>query len=248
MRLVIVLCILTSLTHASTWDDRYSVWQADLQPGWIIETYEYAGQRCHCKVQGNSSSYSSSSYAGPSPSASSSGLNPTTTTTLPTTTTTTPTTTTTTTLTTTTTTTEATTTTPLPACDMDVTISHGSTNYWTTPNYPSNYPENIVCTLRVTIPASIMMGMATISLNGANSMCGTAGLGCSSRPDHLEVKDPTGMMAYFCGTLAPSQSWAPMTMFDAPKTIEFKFVSSNADGCTNKGLSFKIQGFNLMMG
>ena len=39
----------------------------------------------------------------------------------------------------------------LPDCDATVTISHFSEDFWQTPNYPQDYPEDIVCTLTIIV-------------------------------------------------------------------------------------------------
>ncbi|KAG7160909.1 hypothetical protein Hamer_G007685 [Homarus americanus] len=66
----------------------------------------------------------------------------------------------------TTTTTGTTTTTPPSSmkCNKDVVISHGSLDYWSTPNFPQDYPEGVTCTLTVTIPKSLQSGFAEIKV------------------------------------------------------------------------------------
>ncbi|XP_042890428.1 uncharacterized protein LOC122265274 [Penaeus japonicus] len=44
----------------NTFADQYSVWVADLQPGYVVETQTINGQTCYCKVLDNSTSTSTS--------------------------------------------------------------------------------------------------------------------------------------------------------------------------------------------
>ena len=50
-------------------------------------------------------------------------------------------------------------------CDTEITISHLSMDYWTTPNYPENYPEGVECTLTITVTFILKIIQINISCN-----------------------------------------------------------------------------------
>ncbi|XP_064119053.1 uncharacterized protein LOC135224069 [Macrobrachium nipponense] len=157
-----------------------------------------------------------------------------TTTTTPTTTSTTSTTTSTTTTTTTKPTTTTTTTTAAPIrCDLNVTVVPGTLAYWSSPNYPANYPENITCKLRVTGTRCIMM----LSLDGAAEIFTKTSI-CSTAPDRLFMESTT--KDYFCGKfLLSTRDFATTTAV----TRVLTFTTSSADGGVAMGFRIKIQGF-----
>jgi len=138
-----------------------------------------------------------------------------------------------------------TTTTPAPIdCDTEIVVHHRSEDEWTTPNYPENYPDGVICTLTVTIPASMPMGLATVTMVGPSVIAPVSGCGV----DHLLYTSSQGRQARYCGPLSGALT-TEMTLMDAPKSFTFTFTSSSADGgLTDMGLKLRITGIDQMMG
>ncbi|XP_037780133.1 salivary glue protein Sgs-3-like [Penaeus monodon] len=301
MRLTVVLAWASCcLTLTSAWPDSYNAWAADLQPGWMIQSYQVGGKTCHCKIPSNETisttvavttaaptttapttaaptttapttaapttaapTTAAPSTAAPTTAAPSTAA-PTTaapTTAAPTTaapTTAAPTTAAPTTAapstaapttsapttaapTTAAPTTAAPTTVDVGACTMDVTVTAATDLYWTSPGFPSNYPDDITCTLTVTIPADMPMGLVTLKPMAGSDIYATTG--CSS--DRMTYTTSIGSSAISCGSNLDEISES--TIFDGPKTFSLTFTSSSSDGGkTSTGFSYHIRGFDLM--
>nr|XP_027230929.1 keratin-associated protein 4-3-like [Penaeus vannamei] len=138
-------------------------------------------------------------------------------------------------------TTAAPTTVDVGACTMDVTVTAATDLYWTSPGFPSNYPDDITCTLTVTIPADLPMGLVTVTPMAGSAIYTTPG--CSS--DKMTYTSSMGATAISCGSNLDEVSEG--AVFDGPKTFTLTFTSSSSDGGkTSSGFRYHIRGFDLM--
>jgi len=232
--LVLVLALAASGAQAQS---AYDIWAANLITGYTIVPTVISGENCFCKVPANVTSTTTTT----------STTSTTSTTTTSTTTTTTTTSTTTTTITSTTTTAASSTTTAAPStttggtvfCDATITIGHLSEDYWETPNYPNQYPENIDCYLTIEMPSSMGAGLATITVDGSPAVIYET-TGCAG--DSLITNDG----AFVCGNLA-GQSFSEMS-FSLPATFVYHFTTTSADGGTAEGFRIKVEGVDLFLG
>ncbi|XP_042888297.1 mucin-5AC-like [Penaeus japonicus] len=128
------------------------------------------------------------------------------------------------------------------ACTMDVTVSAATDLYWNSPGFPtSNYPDDITCTLTVTIPADMPMGMVTVKPMPGSEIY--TSYKCSS--DKMTYSSGIGATTIFCGSNL--NDVAESTAFNGPKTFSLTFTSSSADGGkTAAGFSYHIRGYDLM--
>nr|XP_027230951.1 cell wall protein DAN4-like isoform X3 [Penaeus vannamei] len=239
MRVQLLLCVLGAV-GALGFSDEYYTWAANLQPGYVIESFLKDGRVCHCKVPGNFTSTSTTTTTTSTTSTSTSTTTSTSSTSTSTTTSTstsTSTSTTTSTSSTTSTSTTTTTTTTIGTitydCNKTIHISHDSVDTWTSPNYPDDYPEDICCVLTLITSSTSPLFMVKLTYEGQaeiykNSKCSTDSLTFSSG----EIQ---------CGIL-PSSSY----FFTGKYTVTFK--TSSADGGTATGFNMTITGIDGFQG
>jgi len=122
-------------------------------------------------------------------------------------------------------------------CNKTITVSSGAGSYfdyWATPKYPAEYPENCYCVLTITFETA---GYATMTFNDGDKISHSTG--CTS--DKLEWTGDVDNKNDLCSFLDASASNTLNDLSNNGHSMTATFISSDEDGGVAKGFNMTIQ-------